>query len=252
MIIDVWKKCKGIKHITKISTSAWRIIEYQEETSTRKLVDSFEEQDVLDNLIEKSKPLIPLEYLNYNSLLYTPFRYPPLKNGSRFGKKTERSIWYGSLAIETAMAEKAYQQLLFINGSSANFGVILPIFTVFSVKINTTNGVELNTHPFLKYKNLISSPVDYQVSQILGEKMREEKIEAFSFNSARDKNEGINIGLFSIGAFDGKNPHHLQTWQCILTKSLVKFTNNNPIKQLSFIFSIDNFLINGLLPSPAL
>ena len=104
MTTDIWKKHNGTKYIKLLNETAWRIIEAQELISKRKLVDSFEEQVVLEEIIESDKPSITKEYLNFHPLLYTPFRYPPLKYGSRFGKKTEPSLWYGSLKLHTAIS----------------------------------------------------------------------------------------------------------------------------------------------------
>src|SRR5579883_749608 len=130
MIADIWKEGNGEKNITTINETAWRIVELQENTSTRKLVDSLEEQKILDELIEQSKPALLESQARFHPLLYTPFRYPPLKHGSRFGKKTEPSLWYGSLSPDTAMAEKAYYQLAFINASAGEFGLIISPMTI--------------------------------------------------------------------------------------------------------------------------
>ncbi len=93
MTFDIWKECNGEKNITTFNEIAWRVAELQEKTSTRKLVDSIEEQKVLEELIDESKPPLLKSQIGFHPLLYTPFRYLPLKNGSRFGKKTEPSFW---------------------------------------------------------------------------------------------------------------------------------------------------------------
>ena len=58
--------------------------------ATRKLVDSLAEQELLEKLLEGAKPPAPGARVHY--LLSTPFRYPPLPHGSRFGRATERGI----------------------------------------------------------------------------------------------------------------------------------------------------------------
>src|SRR5476649_1977021 len=122
MAVDVWNSCKGKNEIRMIKNTAWRIVEAQEVTATRKLVDSFEEYKILEGLIESQKPLLRVEELNIHPLLYTPFRYPPLKYGSRFGKRSEPSLWYGSLSIESVMSEKAFYQLNFLRACQINLG----------------------------------------------------------------------------------------------------------------------------------
>ena len=218
------------------------------------MVDSIEEQKVLEELIDESKPPLLKSQSGFHPLLYTPFRYPPLKNGSRFGKKTEPSLWYGSLTPETAMTEKAYYQLAFINASTGNFGTIISPLTIFSVKLNIRRGVELNKQPFVEYKDQISSPNIYEFSQFLGQKMRENDVDGFKFISARDIKQGINVGLFKISSFANKQPNSgsFQTWQCNTTKNAVEFIRMGSIHEEALIFSIQNFMIGGTFPFPSL
>jgi hypothetical protein len=42
------------------------------------------------------------------SLLTTPFRYPPLRHGSRFGSRQYRGIFYGSRSRSGCLVEGAY------------------------------------------------------------------------------------------------------------------------------------------------
>ncbi len=102
---NIWIDCNGKNYITSIDVEAWRIIEDQEKVATRKLVDSLDEVVILEELLELNKPEIKPDLLGLHPLLYTPFRYPPLPRGSRFGSNIERGLWYGSLKIQTAIAE---------------------------------------------------------------------------------------------------------------------------------------------------
>jgi len=72
------------------------MVEAQHVTSTRKLVDSDEEQQILEKEIDHVKPTLPddAEFRGIHYLLSTPFRYPPLSHGSRFGTRHERSLWH--------------------------------------------------------------------------------------------------------------------------------------------------------------
>jgi len=254
MALDVWKECNGEKNIITINETAWRIVELQEKISTRKLVDSIEEQKVLEELIQESKPALSASQAGFHPLLYTPFRYPPLKHGSRFGKRTEPSLWYGSLSVETVMAEKSFYLLAFIHASTGDFGVVTSPMTTFSVKLKIVKGVKLNEAPFIKYKDKISSPTNYEDSQLLGTCMRESDLDGFTFISARDVKRGINVGLFKTNAFVNKNPHaeSFQTWQCNTTNSNVEFIQLGSINDHLFTFSIQNFQIDGKFPFPAI
>jgi hypothetical protein len=46
---NIWEECKGIDHLTTLNTTAWRMIEAQHIISTRKLVDSLEELNILED-----------------------------------------------------------------------------------------------------------------------------------------------------------------------------------------------------------
>jgi len=251
MILDVWKECKGKVNIRTINETAWRMVESQEKISTRKLVDSIEEQKVLDGIIEESKLDVSASQTAFHPFLYDQFSYPPLKYGSRFGKKTEPSLWYGSLSAETTMVEKAFYRFALIDASVGDFGMVSSLMTLFSVRLKITNGARLNESPFNKYKNQISSPTNYEVSQLLGARMRANDLDGFTFVSARDKNMGINVGLLKLSAFANKHPDagSFQTWQCNTTKRNVEFTNS--INDDVFVFPVDAFQIEGRLPFPA-
>lgn len=254
MALDIWNECNGNKNITSIKETAWRMV-LQEKTSTRKLVDSIEEQTILEELIEEYQPALLSSQLGYHPLLSTPFRHPPLKNGSRFGKKTEPSLWYGSLNIETVMAEKAFYQLAFINASAANFGLIASFMTTFSVQLNMAKGIKLNEAPFNQFKNEISSPSHYESSQLLGSRMRENNMDGFTFLSARDiKNQGMNVGLFKIKSFATKFPlaKSFATWTCNATKTNVEFIQSGSLEDNAYTFAIQEFQVNGILPFPAM
>lgn len=64
--------------------SVWRMVEVQHIASTMKIVDNDAEQDLLETLLEGSKPAQPASALVLDYLLATPFRYNPLRGGSRF------------------------------------------------------------------------------------------------------------------------------------------------------------------------
>jgi hypothetical protein len=125
--------------------------------------------------------------------------------------------------------------------------------TIFSVKLKIKKAIELNKPPFLAYREDISSPTNYDVSQMLGRVMREKDIDGFTYNSARD-HQGINVGLYKLRAFASHRPDvgSHQTWQCYTTKKSVEFMQIGFINTEARTFSIENFMIDGKYPMPAL
>ena len=106
---NIWEACHGAQQLKHLRTSAMRVVEAQHIVSTRKIVDSDEEQRLLEEMLDTAKPPGPSDApSNLNYLLATPFRYPPLPWGSRFGSRQQRGIWYGATCARTALAEVAF------------------------------------------------------------------------------------------------------------------------------------------------
>jgi hypothetical protein len=229
------------------------VVEAQHVVATRKLVDSLEEQRVLEDLIESGKPPLPadedLAGLHY--LLFTPFRYPPLRHGSRFATRFERSVWYGSRELRAAFAETAYYRLLFLEGTTADIGRLEVGLTSFRATVRTRRGVDLTQEPFGAYEDRISSPSSYAESQRLGAEMRAAGVQAFRYRSARDRRGGVNVGLFSPRAFASKEPAQLRAWHCVTTRSGVEFVAGDLFDRRHFEFPRSDFEIEGHLPAPA-
>jgi hypothetical protein len=250
----IWQQCNGSKHIKPFNDSAWRIVEAQHIISTRKLVDSLEEQEILEELIETSKPPVKEETSTLHYLLYTAFRYPPLKHGSRFGTKFEPSCWYGSLELDAALAETAFYRFHSLRASKADFGNVITNHTAFAALIKTTKGIDLTQSPFDNFVADISSPHSYEQSQLLGKAMREDGVEAFCYQSARDPSKRKNIALFTPTAFLNKKPVHssFQSWQCIMNRDVADFIRVAVTANETKSFNIDMFTVNEKLPFPAM
>ena len=169
--------------VRRLGGKAWRVVEAQHVISTRKLVDSAEEQEILERIIDDAKPPLPEgeEFRGLHYLLATPFRYPPLGHGSRFGTRAERSLWYGSALPRTAFAETAYYRLLFLEGTAAELAPLSVELSVFRVGVRARRGVDLSRGPFHEHRSVIASPVRYDATQRLGAEMRGDGVEAFRF-----------------------------------------------------------------------
>ena len=213
-------------------------------------MDSDEEQALLEELIEDVKP--PAEAaagLHY--LLFTPFRYPPLRHGSRFGTRAENGIWYGSRARATAFVEKAYYLLLFLEGTAAELTPLETDVSIFQAAYETRKGVDLTRGAFARYADLISSPSDYAAPQMLGREMRADGVEAFLYTSARDPEHGANVGLFVREALSSRKPSVPESWRCVVTHEGVEVTKEDVFRSASFVFKRRLFEVDGRLPAPA-
>lgn len=250
MSSSIWTQCAGDSELRPLRLSPWRVVEAQHQVSTRKLVDSTEEQILLEEMIDSVKPPdITSGRIHY--LLFTPFRYPPLPHGSRFGGRHERGIWYGSLELRSAFAEVAYYRLLFLEASRADLGTVTTALTAFTATMRTLRGIDLTKPPFDEYRSKISSPVRYDSAQPLGADMRAGGVEAFIYRSARDNEGGTNVGAFVPSVFGKAKPRLLETWHCAASRERVDLTQGDYFTRRRFMFPRAQFLVRGVLPSPA-
>lgn len=251
MSSTIWMQCAGSSEVAPLATSAWRAVEAQHQVATRKLVDSLEEQALLESILEDHKPP-PGAGANLHYLLRTPFRYPPLPHGSRFGTRAERGIWYGARSVPTTFAEVAYYRLVFIHGTAADLGVLELQLTAYQAKISTTLGVDLCRSVFSQFRSTISSPVSYQDSQTLGYDMREAGVCALLYPSARDPRGGACVAVFDACAFARPRPTRSQTWDCFATRDAVEFRRREYANVSTVRFELSIFLVDARLPQPAL
>jgi hypothetical protein len=216
-------------------------------------VDSVDEQVVLESLLEDAKPPLPDGSTPYHYLISTPFRYPPILNGSRFGSRLYRGIFYASLEEQTALAETAYYRFVFWDGmvTPPPGGRLTTEHTTFSVKVRSQRGVRLEEPPFQQYVGQISHPADYQASQMLGNAMRESEIDAFTYISARNPSKGLNLGCFKINAIASKAPLSTASWTCITMENEVAFLKTHAPAATHMKFPLEQFLYEEKLPLPA-
>ncbi len=244
----------GSIETTAIQGDVWRIVESQEEIATVGLVDNLDEQYLLEQMLDDSKPPVPTGTQDLNYLLSTPFRYPPLAWGSRFGTVTERSIFYGSEKMETALAEVAYYRFIFLEGMSVPPPVpIQTQHTAFQAGINCKKGVDLFSPPFDAHRIDLVSPDNYQFTQAVGTHLRQSDIDGFRFESARCPSKGANIAIIYPEAIIRDLPKNKKDIVCLTTTTEVSFSvlHASRIKvHAMHHFAKTHFLVKDVFPVP--
>ena len=178
------------------------------------LVDTLEEQAVLEQVLEDSKPRIPPECRNLHYLLFTPFRYgAPYPRGSRFRRVgLTPGVFYASMQSQTAVAEMAFWRLLFYAESPdtpwpANPGE----YTAFSVRFSTGKGLDLTRPPLNRDAEKWTDPTDYSHCQALADTARSAQVQMLRYQSARAP--GLNVALLTCAAFASREPNDLHRWR---------------------------------------
>jgi hypothetical protein len=249
MSSNIWTRCAGDSRIRPLRLSPWRAVEAQHQVSTRKLVDTAAEQELLEELIDRAKP--PERTLGrFHYLLTTPFRYPPLRHGSRFGTKYDVGIWYGSETLAGTFAEVAYYRFVFLDGTQADLGTVSTQLTAFRTSAHSQRGIDLVAPPFDKYRSKIASPVRYDESQMLGAAMRGAGVELFRYPSARNAGH-VNVAAFTAVVFGKAKPREIQTWHCTATQRTAELVKRDYFGHELHSFARESFLVDGALPTPA-
>lgn len=251
MSSSIWTQCGGTSRFVEYSELAWRVVEAQHKNSTRKLVDSDDEQALLEDLIEASKPPLPGELdASLHYLLFTPFRYPPLRHGSRYRRATDAGVWYGCEKVKTCFAEVAYYRFVFVSGTDAELQPIEMELSAFAAPIKCEHAIDVTAPPFHKHAAALESKTSYEATQSLGAAMRADGAHVVRYASARDVAGGACVGVFDPIVFTRpKLP--ATTYKCSTTRSLVVISGGFGEDNVALAFERAQFELDGKLPSPA-
>jgi hypothetical protein len=237
MFLPIWTPAALSSEALAVSGRYWRLVEAQHQVSTLKLVDSLEEQALLEQLLDESKPSLPPECAGLDYLLATPFRYGAVyPHGSRFRRAGRTlGVFYASEKVETALAEMAFYRLLFyadspetpLPGNAAEY-------TAFAASIATNAAIDLTLLPLDRDRDAWCDPLDYGRCQSLADTAREAGIQAILYRSVRDPNNGRNLALLTALGFSGREPVERQTWRIRLSAAGVQALCEFPKTRIGF------------------
>jgi hypothetical protein len=203
-------------HARRASGNCWRVIEAQHRVSTLKITDTQAEQELLESLIEASKPAVPKECEHLHYLLSTPFRYgAPYPHGSRFRRAgLTPGVFYASHHVETAIAEAVFWRLLFYADSPdtpwpANAGE----YTAFACAYSTGRAIDLTRPPYEARRAAWMHPTRLDECQTLAEAARAANIDIIRYASVRDPQHRLNVALLRCRAFAQSAETARQTWR---------------------------------------
>lgn len=249
-MVDIWGECHAESAVQGLKGFGHRLVENQEQVATTQLVDNLSEQAVLEEVLECSKPAVRAgtEHLHY--LLSTPFRYPPLPHGSRFGSRLEPGLFYGSLSENAVLAEAVFYRLIFWHGMETPppSGKLTTQHSMFGFRYRSVKGLKLQAPPFDGYRKQLIDPVSYTATQTLGTAMREAGVECFEYVSARLPAQAINIALFTPHALASSAPEYNTQWLCEIDEAQITFLNRENSEVLEF--PTESYRYNGQFVLP--
>jgi len=237
MSLPIWMRDALSSEQKRYEGRGWRLVEAQHQVSTLKLVDTLAEQELLESLLEETKPSIPLECRHLDFLLATPFRYgSAYPRGSRFrAAGMTRGVFYAAEMVTTALAEMAFHRLLFFAESPATaWPQDAAELTAFSCAIVSDQVIDLTQLPFKSHEDLWSDCADYSGAQSLAEMAREVNVAVLRYSSIRDPDAGFNLALLTCRAFAEPRPLERQTWRMRLSATGVQALCEFPRARIEF------------------
>ena len=237
MSSTTWTPTEVESNTRRLHCALWRAVDAQHRVSTIALVDTLEEQALLEELLEDSKPALPLEAEGLHYLLSTPFRYPPPPGGSRFRSPIDPGVFYGADEIRTACAELGYWRWRFLMDCPELTAIDAKPQTVFRAHISTI-AVDLRAPPFLASANAWTHSTNYTHCQQFASVAREAAVGAIRYQSVRDPKKGGCIAVLSPRAFTDA-PLEVQTWLLSVARLRVFWHRDSPISPETFEFEMD-------------
>lgn len=241
MSSPTWTPRAVASSATPFAGDVWRAVEAQHVVSTRALVDTLEEQHVLERVLDEDKPSVPLGAARLHYLLFTPFRYAPPPGGSRFRGPNDPGVFYAADARRTACAELGYWRWRHLLDVPALNSMPSRPQTVFRTKL-ATRAVDLREPPFAQDRKTWTQPDDYRGCQRFGAVAREADIGAIRYESVRDPQHGGCCAVMTPAAFAKTSPLEQQTWMLSVTRDSVVWQRTHALAMEEHEFRADSWV----------
>lgn len=223
-----WTPREVESEASKQRLQLWRAVEAQHIASTTRLVDSLAEQQVLESILEQTKPALAHSTAGLHYLLATPFRYPPWGRGSRFRSPTDPGVFYGAEERRTACAELGYWRWRFVMDSSGLDSLGPAPHTLFQVKVGA-KAVDLRKSPFLRQAAVWTHLTDYTGTQTFARVARTAGVDLIRYQSVRDPAKGGCAALLQPAGFSDARPLTDQTWFLTVSRTTSAWQRDSEI-----------------------
>jgi hypothetical protein len=228
--------------------SVCRIVETQEYSATLSLVSNLDEQSVLEQILDDYKPPYAYGTENRHYLISSPFRYPPLEYGSRFGSRLEPSYFYASETIECCLAEAAFYRFMLLEGTVVPCpNTITSKHDLFYVNVWSNAAVDLCNIEDSEIQNALQNPSSYQTTQHVGKYCREQSATLLRYYSARCNSGGSNVAVDNHTVIASQTPFNVTSYMCELDGKNGKVRFLAP-RAFPLTYQKSMFMVNGQFP----
>lgn len=224
MKAQTWDPAWLVEHCVDLSMeNAWRGVETQYIAASMKLVDTLEEQALLEQLLESSKPPTAQSATSKHYLLLSPFRYFP-QHSSRFRPGQQSGLWYGSSTLPGACSEIAYWRMRFIQDSAGlvTDGELVTEHTFYQACVRG-RAINLMSHPWVQLSHLWKHASDYSATHKLAEAATAAAIDWIQYESVRAPSCALAAALTPDAVFadNATLEQSRQEWICKATRDTV-------------------------------
>jgi hypothetical protein len=209
--------------------TVWRVVEQQSRPATMPLVDTLAEQDLLEQVIEESKPAIPANCRRLDHLLATPFRYRAPDRMSRFRRGGSFGCFYAAEVSETAAIEWGFGKLLFVIASRNLPPMSSPIEGfAFSARVSGAC-LDLTAPPLDAARTVWTHPSEYGPCQDFAATALAEGIPLLRYQSVRDPDARGNLAVLDCSGFEGTKPgRERETWWVFIRSHALQLRREFP------------------------
>jgi hypothetical protein len=230
------------------ANSVCRMVETQEYAATTSLVDDLQEQAILEQILDAFKPNYADNTQDLHYLISTPFRYPPLKYGSRFGTITEHSYFYASETVQTCLSEAAFYRFFLIDGTETPFPkMIQSEHSIFFVRVISTKTLDLTKISDIEIQKQLTDPISYSMTQRVGQQARKYGVDLLRYFSARSQEQGVNVAIDNHTIIQSEKPEDKVEYICQLDPKTGILRFSQP-RTFPVTFTREQFLVDGHLP----
>ena len=232
----MWTEAALASEARPYRRNVWRVVETQFRAATMRITDTLEEQAILEDVLEESKPALPPDCAGLHYLLATPFRYAPYPHGSRFRRAGQpEGAFYAAEALATAMAETAFNRLLFLAESPEMRVPQQPVeHTAFCILCRTKRLVDLTRAPLDADRMRWTHVTDYAACQDLADAARGTGIEAIRYESVRDPGHRANLAVLAPACFTTRDPAEFRTWHVFPRRDAVQAWCESPTEAIEY------------------
>ena len=209
----IWTPTELESKGSQLASEVWRCISPDSIRPLVKLVDTPEEVDLLQELLEISASPSPAQFAGYNPVISGPFkRRPGTLPESRFRGIGDAGVFHSAFDMRTALCEYSWHQAKYRSHSEGLASVKAIPMQIFSVNVKLSV-VDLGDSYFSSSRSSLLAKSNYAESQRFARILRKSKVQGARHVSVRNIEGGECLAIFDILGIASKEPSfHDENW----------------------------------------